>query len=51
MTGTVFFTLFEGDADAKLMSHFCLDAFEPEFDNGWRRWTCQVPRCFEGYTC
>lgn len=37
ITGTVFFTLFKGDADAKLMSHLCLDAFTPgnhEFDEG-----------------
>jgi 5'-nucleotidase len=37
ITGTTYFTLFEGDADAKLMSHICLDAFAPgnhEFDKG-----------------
>mmetsp|Transcript_8365 Transcript_8365/g.10977 ORF Transcript_8365/g.10977 Transcript_8365/m.10977 type:complete len:659 (+) Transcript_8365:81-2057(+) len=37
ITGTRFFTLFEGDADAKLMTHICFDAFAPgnhEFDNG-----------------
>jgi 5'-nucleotidase/UDP-sugar diphosphatase len=37
ITGTTFFTLFEGDADAKLMSHLCFDAFAPgnhEFDKG-----------------
>ena len=37
ITGTTFFTLFEGDADAKLMTHICFDAFAPgnhEFDKG-----------------
>lgn len=37
ITGTTYFTLFEGDADAKLMNHLCLDAFSPgnhEFDKG-----------------
>ena len=37
ITGTTFFTLFEGEADAKLMSHICFDAFAPgnhEFDKG-----------------
>ena len=37
ITGTTYFTLFEGDADAKLMSHICFDAFAPgnhEFDKG-----------------
>ena len=36
-TGTTYFTLFEGDADAKLMTHICFDAFAPgnhEFDKG-----------------
>ncbi len=37
ITGTTYFTLFEGDADAKLMTHICFDAFVPgnhEFDKG-----------------
>lgn len=37
ITGTTYFTLFEGDADAKLMTHICFDAFAPgnhEFDKG-----------------
>ncbi len=37
ITGTIYFTLFEGDADAKLMTHICFDAFVPgnhEFDKG-----------------
>jgi 5'-nucleotidase/UDP-sugar diphosphatase len=37
ITGTPYFTLFKGNADAKIMSHICLDAFTPgnhEFDNG-----------------
>ena len=37
ITGTTYFTLFEGDADAKLMNHACFDAFTPgnhEFDKG-----------------
>lgn len=37
ITGTTYFTLFEGDADAELMSHLCLDAFtlgNHEFDKG-----------------
>ena len=37
ITGTTYFTLFEGDADAKLMNHICFDAFAPgnhEFDKG-----------------
>lgn len=29
ITGTTYFTLFEGDADAKLMTHVCFDAFAP----------------------
>ncbi len=29
ITGTPYFTLFDGDADAKLMSHVCFDAFVP----------------------
>ena len=29
MTGTAFFTLFKGDADAKLMTHVCFDVFAP----------------------
>lgn len=29
ITGTTYFTLFEGDADAKLMNHICFDAFAP----------------------
>jgi len=29
ITGTTYFTLFEGDADAKLMTHICFDAFSP----------------------
>lgn len=37
ITGTTYFTLFEGDADAKLMNHACFDVFTPgnhEFDKG-----------------
>ena len=37
ITGTTFFTLFQGDADAKMMTHVCFDAFAPgnhEFDKG-----------------
>ena len=37
ITGTTYFTLFEGDADAKIMTHICFDAFVPgnhEFDKG-----------------
>jgi len=37
ITGTTYFTLFEGAADAKLMTHACFDAFAPgnhEFDKG-----------------
>lgn len=37
ITGTTFFTLFEGEADAKIMTHICFDAFAPgnhEFDKG-----------------
>jgi 5'-nucleotidase/UDP-sugar diphosphatase len=37
ITGTPYFSLFKGDADAKIMSHICFDAFAPgnhEFDNG-----------------
>jgi 5'-nucleotidase len=37
ITGTTYFTLFEGDADAKLMTHVCFDAFtlgNHEFDKG-----------------
>lgn len=29
ITGTSFFTLFRGDADARLMTHVCFDAFVP----------------------
>lgn len=29
ITGTTYFTLFKGDADAKLMTHLCFDAFAP----------------------
>lgn len=37
MTGTLFYTLFEGEADAALMNEVCFDAFalgNHEFDNG-----------------
>lgn len=37
ITGTTYFTLFEGAADAKLMTHICFDAFtlgNHEFDKG-----------------
>lgn len=37
ITGTTYFTLFEGTADAKLMTHICFDAFtlgNHEFDKG-----------------
>lgn len=37
ITGTTFYTLFQGDADAKMMTHVCFDAFAPgnhEFDKG-----------------
>jgi len=37
ITGTVFYNLFEGDADAKIMTHVYSDAFaigNHEFDNG-----------------
>jgi 5''-nucleotidase/2'',3''-cyclic phosphodiesterase and related esterases len=37
ITGTTYFTLFEGAADAKLMTHVCFDAFtlgNHEFDKG-----------------
>ena len=37
VTGTLFYTLYEGEADAALMNHVCFDAFElgnHEFDNG-----------------
>jgi len=37
VTGTTFYTLFKGGADAKLMTHVCFDAFElgnHEFDDG-----------------
>lgn len=37
VTGTLFYTLFEGEADARLMNEVCFDAFElgnHEFDNG-----------------
>lgn len=29
ITGTTFYTLFKGDADAKLMTHLCFDVFAP----------------------
>jgi 5'-nucleotidase len=29
ITGTTFFTLFKGDADARMMTHVCFDAFAP----------------------
>ena len=37
ITGTSFYTLFKGKADAELMSHACFDALEVgnhEFDDG-----------------
>ncbi|PTB83320.1 bifunctional metallophosphatase/5'-nucleotidase [Pseudidiomarina aestuarii] len=37
ITGTLFYTLFKGEADAALMNHVCFDAMElgnHEFDNG-----------------
>jgi len=37
ITGSLYYTLFEGDADAAMMSHICFDAFVPgnhEFDHG-----------------
>ena len=29
ITGSLYYTLFEGDADAAMMSHICFDAFVP----------------------
>lgn len=37
LTGTLYYTLFEGEADALMMNHVCFDAFtigNHEFDNG-----------------
>ena len=37
VTGTLYYTFFKGEADAKMMNTICFDAFEPgnhEFDDG-----------------